>query len=314
MQEEQAEQVEEHVEGQVEEQLVSSIVQGSGDSDDVDVGEPEVQQNIHVNSVLTIFQNSHQSLFSGYNGLDIIENFLGKFFSPGCGPRPPMEMMLKQLLQLKGPSVAFCSVSVALATPSLFPTLLLADKKWSSDYYMHTMLSLDWLRGLVCGQSGQKQYRQLLKQPTSQHEIAAADFTFATPDVQMKKKCGKRSRKQDTPLVDTMVRRINRSSANKDGYMHRALKDTRATSAKKRKTQKHQVQEDLQSTKVVMHIGVQEEKSSADQGSSSCDLPPTPISVMRKVGLALGMEAADLTKEKFMTTPADKVPTDVPNE
>jgi hypothetical protein len=95
--------------------------------------------------------------------------------------------------------------------------------------------------------------------------------------------------------------------------MHRVLQDTRATPGKKRKIQKNQEQEDMQSTKVVKHNRAQKEKSSEDPGSSSCDLPPTPISVMRKVGLALGMEAADLTKEKFMTTPADKVPTDVPN-
>jgi hypothetical protein len=35
---------------------------------------------------------------------------------------------------------------------------------------------------------------------------------------------------------------------------------------------------------------------------------------MQRVGLALGMEATDLTKEKFMTAPDDKAPTDVPNE
>jgi hypothetical protein len=35
---------------------------------------------------------------------------------------------------------------------------------------------------------------------------------------------------------------------------------------------------------------------------------------MQRVGLALGMDAADLTEEKFMTAPADKASTDVPNE
>jgi hypothetical protein len=219
------------------------------------------------------------------------------------------------LFQWKDPSVAFCSIPAALVASSLFHTLLLTDKKWSTDFHMHNVVSLDWLRGTMCGKPGRRQYRCLLKQstPLGQNN-AEADFTFASPDVQLKKKGGKRSRKQETPLVDTMVRRSTRSSAQKDGYMHKVLPDTRATPAKKRKVQKNKEQEEVPSVKIVRSKRTQKEKFSAVPDSNSCDLPPTPISVMQRVGLALGMEATDLTKEKFMTAPDDKAPTDVPNE
>jgi hypothetical protein len=96
--------------------------------------------------------------------------------------------------------------------------------------------------------------------------------------------------------------------------MHKVLPDTRATPAKKRKVLKNKEQDEGPSVQVGRNKKTQKKKSSAVPDSSASVLPPTPISVMQRVGLALGMEASDLTKEKFMTAPKDKAPTDVPNE
>jgi hypothetical protein len=52
-------------------------------------------------------------------------------------------------------------------------------------------------------------------------------------------------------------------------------------------------------------------KSSSDK---ECNIPPTPISFMQKVGLDLGIVAHDLSKEKFAATPDDKTTPDVSND
>ncbi|KAM0827059.1 hypothetical protein ACQ4PT_068439 [Festuca glaucescens] len=263
-------------------------------------------------------QSSHKSAqLSGFNGLDIIENCLGKIFSPGFGPIPPVEILMKKLLQWQGPNVAFSSVPAALGTSSLFHTVLLTDKKWNTYFNMHNVVSLDWLRDIVSGAACNKQCRQLLKKPLLQgQDNSEADFTFASPVILMKKRCGKRTRKQDTPLVDTLVGRSTRSSALKDGYMHKALPDTRATPCKRRKIQKKIDQEDEHPSKEVKQKRKQKERNRAEFASTSniCEVPPTPIPVMQKVGLALGMEATELTKEKFMAAPDDKAPSDVSND
>jgi hypothetical protein len=156
--------------------------------------------------------------------------------------------------------------------------VLLSDKKWNTEFYMHKVVSLYWLRDIVCGTAGNKQCRQLQKKSFSQGQLnVEADFTFASPLIQLKKRCGKRSRKQDTPLVDTMVRHSTRSSAMKDGYMHKALPDIRATPCKKRKVQKKFDQEDEHPSKEVKKKRTQKKKNGAEPASNSdsCDLPPT---------------------------------------
>jgi hypothetical protein len=133
--------------------------------------------------MLTVFQRSHQSThLSCYNGLDIIENFLGKIFSPGCGHMPPVEILLKKLFQWQGPNVAFNSLPAALDTSSLFHVVLLSDKKWNTEFYMHKVVSLDWLEDIVCWTAGNKQCRQLQKKSFSQGQLNVEDdFTFASP-------------------------------------------------------------------------------------------------------------------------------------
>jgi hypothetical protein len=44
-----------------------------------------------------------------------------------------------------------------------------------------------------------------------------------------------------------------------------------------------------------------------------CNIPVTPIKVMQKVGLALGIDAAELAKEKLMAEP-DEAPTSQSND
>ncbi|KAM0847558.1 hypothetical protein ACQ4PT_054943 [Festuca glaucescens] len=90
----------------------------------------------------------------------------------------------------------------------------------------------------------------------------------------------------------------------------------RATPSKKRKVQRKQDQVGDQHVKDISKKksskGAPGRKKSASD--KECNIPPTPISVMQKVGLALGIDAHDLSKEKFMATPDDKVAPDVSND
>jgi predicted RND superfamily exporter protein len=117
----------------------------------------------------------------------------------------------------------------------------------------------------------------------------------------------KRAPKAAAPLVDTSVRRSTRSSAKKDRHRHVALFDKSAPVSKKQKIQRRLKQKDC--TEAIPKSP--EEKSSSRTGSpgkennesSHCTLPPTPIHVQQQIGLSLGIDPKDLTKEKLMTAP-----------
>jgi predicted RND superfamily exporter protein len=117
----------------------------------------------------------------------------------------------------------------------------------------------------------------------------------------------KRAPKAAAPLVDTSVRRSTRSSAKKDGHRHVALFDKSAPVSKKQKIQRRLKQKDC--TEAIPKSP--EGKSSSRTGSpgkennesSHCTLPPTPIHVQQQIGLSLGIDPKDLTKEKLMTAP-----------
>jgi hypothetical protein len=116
----------------------------------------------------------------------------------------------------------------------------------------------------------------------------------------------KRAFKAATPLVDTSVRRSTRSSAIKDGHKHVALIDKRAPVSKKRKVQRrlNQKKDCSEATPKSPDEGKGSSmnESSSQKGSKSahCTLPPTPIPLLQKIGLSLGIDPKDLTREKLM--------------
>jgi hypothetical protein len=104
---------------------------------------------------------------------------------------------------------------------------------------MHNIVALDRLREDLDGNTCTKQFKQVAKKLVFHGQgNNDADFTFTCSTPHMKKTCGKLSRKQDSPLVDTFVRRNTRITALNDGYKHKSLPDTRATPCKKRIVQK----------------------------------------------------------------------------
>jgi hypothetical protein len=155
-----------------------------------------------------------------------------------------------------------------------------------------------------CKRQFRKVARKLVFHGQGHHE---ADFTFTCSTPFVKKICGKLTRKQDTPMVDTSVRR---STAMNDGYRHKSLPDTRAPHVRRSKI----CWVISQTRRSVKRGNPRVHQEGREHTDKECDVPPTLIPVMQKVGLALGIEAQELTKEKFMATPDDKATPDCSND
>jgi hypothetical protein len=117
----------------------------------------------------------------------------------------------------------------------------------------------------------------------------------------------KRAPRATAPLVDTSVRRSTRSSAKRDGHRHVALIDKSAPVSKKKKVQRRLKQRDCTEDTPKSPEGRNSSRTGssgkANDESTYCSLPPTPIHVLQQIGLSLGIDPKDLTKEKLMAAP-----------
>jgi hypothetical protein len=151
----------------------------------------------------------------------------------------------------------------------------------------------------------------------SQEEELSSQPLFSASPLSARKKRGRCAKKQLTPKVDTSVRRSTRSSVKNDGFRHVALPDTRAPVSKKRKMERRQIQQEIMASKAIQLSSPSEDSSQeeARKGSSQdCNIPHTPIKVMQKVGLYLGIEAAELRKEKLKAALASTANTPSSND
>jgi hypothetical protein len=144
----------------------------------------------------------------------------------------------------------------------------------------------------------QLQYRQVARRLQFEEKDNSVGFA-AMPVLSAKRKRG--TRKQDVPLVDTSVRRSTRSSAKNNGHRHVVLPDPRGQASKKRKVQRKLIQDEIIAEKEQQRSEEGDKENTQQRGD--CTIPSTPIKVMQQVGLALGMDAAQLTKEKLMAAP-----------
>jgi hypothetical protein len=138
-------------------------------------------------------------------------------------------------------------------------------------------------------------------------------FSTSTPSAAGKRK--KVVKKTQTPMVDRSVRRSTRSMAKNDGFRHSALPDTRQSTRKRRKIQRKALQQDIlggiEKDPEDTICDDQQQVFPTKNGTAGtehdqekeCNIPVTPIKVMQKVGLALGIDAAELVKEKLMADP-----------
>jgi hypothetical protein len=121
----------------------------------------------------------------------------------------------------------------------------------------------------------------------------------ATPIKSVPQKKRGRPRKSEPAVVDTAYRRSTRSCTKRDGHKLVSMSDTVSCPRKKLKLQKKKVEGE----KIAMS-GTQEESSQESQQNHSDDnavqIPPeTPVQVMQRVGVALGIDANLITEERL---------------
>jgi hypothetical protein len=132
-------------------------------------------------------------------------------------------------------------------------------------------------------------------------------FAAKPPAVLKKRPRGKKV--QHVPLSDRGLRRSTRSSAAKDGHRHVSLPDTGVRAKKKRRVLR--TVEELEASKIHPEKladnseGLNSAKAGAD-AQENCTIPATPIVIIQKVGMALGIDADELTREKLMADPKNK--------
>jgi hypothetical protein len=81
--------------------------------------------------------------------------------------------------------------------------------------------------------------------------------------------------------------------------------------------ERRQIQQEIMASKAIQLSSPSEDSSQeeARKGSSQdCNIPHTPIKVMQKVGLYLGIEAAELRKEKLKAALASTANTPSSND
>jgi hypothetical protein len=122
----------------------------------------------------------------------------------------------------------------------------------------------------------------------------------ATPIKSVPQKKRGRPRKSEPAVVDTAYRRSTRSCTKRDGHKPVSMSDTVSRPRKKLKPQK---KKKVEGEKIDMS-GTQEESSQESQQNHSDDnavqIPPeTPVQVMQRVGVALGIDANLITEERL---------------
>ncbi|KAM0838927.1 hypothetical protein ACQ4PT_060651 [Festuca glaucescens] len=121
------------------------------------------------------------------------------------------------------------------------------------------------------------------------------------PDFVLKKVVRKRKGKAPTPVVQPAERRFTRSSLKLDGYKAQPVDAIRQTPRKQPRA------------KLLLVTPDSREKTppeQQDQSTSADDMqiPTTPIHVMQRVGIQLGIDPAKLAKEKLEADPKAKNP------
>jgi hypothetical protein len=273
-------------------QIESSVINASANSHNMVQEGEEVNQNIIINPVL--IQWNSIGTRPNFSGLDIIDAYQSKLTARFYGPVLPPQMQCEKFLCQFVPKMAAAMPPMGFSTLSHFQFIMQGGPFEKGLLYPQSRSAL----GSVYDVSPfQLQYRQV----TCQLQFEEQDNTgfAAMPDLSAKRKRG--ARKKAVPLVDTSVRRSTRSSAKNNGHRHVVLPDPRGQASKKRKVQRKLIQDEIIAEKE------QEQSEEGDkmgmQQKEDCTIPSTPLKVMQQVGLALGMDAAQLTKEKLMAAP-----------
>ncbi|KAM0869641.1 hypothetical protein ACQ4PT_040546 [Festuca glaucescens] len=239
------------------------------------------------------------------------------------GPMLPPQMIIERLISVALPHSFFSAIPKPLSCPPFKSVFLYEQEllfKGSMSYslgLMHAQVARR-PRGLV---SRRRQVAAL----TDCEEIVDTVATdkvqdldshvfSATPIQSVSQKKRGRPRKAEPVVVDTAYRRSTRSCTKRDGHMPVSMSDTVTRPRKKVKVQRKKAGEEM--TEVPDTTAETDQESQQQHNAdNTVQIPPeTPVHIMQRVGVALGIDPDMLTEEKLKVVPKGKNGKDSSND
>jgi hypothetical protein len=150
-------------------------------------------------------------------------------------------------------------------------------------------------------------------QEVDAHDLESVVFS-ATPIKTVPQRKRGRPRKSEPVVVDTAYRRSTRSCTKRDGHRPVSMSDTVSRPKKKIKFQKKSVE----GVKAGISSSQGEPSQEPQQNhtdDNTVQIPPeTPVHIMQRVGLALGIDADLITEEKLKADSKDNNSKESPND
>ncbi|KAM0846425.1 hypothetical protein ACQ4PT_055676 [Festuca glaucescens] len=224
-----------------EDQVDSSIINASSNSDNLALGDEGVNQNIIINSVF--IQWSKPEVHYTHLGMDIIDDYRTKLASRVCGPVLPPKMQCDRFLSKILPAFATSVTPLGFPIMPKFQFIVRDNNCWKdlfSSQNQFIIVATNAIFPVVPTQHLEPRQVACRLQFGEQDEPFLYPIFTATPDPATSKR--KRGvKKQATPLVDTSVRQSTRSCTKKNGHRYVILPDPRGQVSKKRKIQRKMI-------------------------------------------------------------------------
>jgi hypothetical protein len=285
----------------------------------MDEREEEVQESM----VLNLSDNSNSSvnmMEAGFNGVplhhqqgqgqfDVIQ--IGQVRTI-YGPELPPDMIWFNVLESLLPDLYSASVPLSLRVS---PFSLL-KRTWSIAFQSATEFRAPLLTVGETPRQMQVLRRKVaraltfqsddMEEPISLNHSQCLPIFTGTPDSAAVKKRGRKAR---TLVLQPTVRRFTRSCLNKEGYRPKALEIQQVQPKKKPRAKLWLVEEDFgKMTEEIKDQNNNAERkemptAAGNEEEDGVSIPITPILVMQRVGVELGIDPAKLTKEQLTAEP-----------
>ncbi|KAK1618561.1 hypothetical protein QYE76_024078 [Lolium multiflorum] len=270
--------------------------QGGWGQDDMEQGlEQGVLQEMQESMVINLSDSSSSSVNMmevqqqhQQDGVQLLHNVLN--IGMACtiiGPALPPEMM--------------CAKALDMALPSLL--IRLVPKPWFKTSFMF-LKELSGVRlSVVNGLRGDKQWRNLDEEASSQVMISIEGTQRGSADVQPRTGASKsktKRKKSVLSIVQPTERRFTRSCLKTDGYRPAPILAVQPKIKKKVRAKNLLLEMEQEATQQ------KKEEAHGQKEQQSVPAPPIPLIVMQRVGQSLGIAAEKLSKEQLEAVPEDK--------
>jgi hypothetical protein len=150
-------------------------------------------------------------------------------------------------------------------------------------------------------------------QEVAAHDLDSVVFS-ATPIKSVPQRKRGRPRKSEPAVVDTAYRRSTRSCTKRDGHRPVSMSDTVSRPKKKIKFQKKSAEGGKAGIPNSQGETSQEPQQNHTDDNALQIPPETPVHIMQRVGLALGIDADLITEEKLKADSKDNNSKESPND